>query len=116
MAAIPTLEEEDAKRPTRERESLVGERTRIVNRIKVALARLGVRGFKPTLRKALEHLDALRTPEGTVLPPNTRARPSKSAAVAVEPHDGLPAGAGGITAGGHPVCPQPPPQGSRPRL
>src|SRR5829696_7426685 len=40
MAAVPTLEEEDAKRPTRERESLVGERTRIVNRMKAALARL----------------------------------------------------------------------------
>ena len=73
MAAIPTLEEEDAKRPTRERESLVDERTRIVNRIKAALARLGVRGFKPTLRKALERLDALRAPEGAALPPNTRA-------------------------------------------
>src|SRR5215207_343876 len=73
MAAIPTLEEEDAKRPTRERQGLVGERTRIVNRIKAALARLGVRGFKPTLRNALERLDALRTPEGTALPPNTRA-------------------------------------------
>ena len=32
-----------------------------------------MRGFKPTLRKALERLDALRTPEGTALPPNTRA-------------------------------------------
>jgi transposase len=73
MAAIPTLEEEDARRPTRERECLVGERTRIVNRIKAALVRLGVRGFKPTLRKALQRLDALRTPEGTALPPNTRA-------------------------------------------
>src|SRR3954453_16155220 len=73
MAAIPTLEQEDARRPTREREALVGERTRIVNRIKGALARLGVRGFKPTVRKALQHLDALRTPEGTALPPNTRA-------------------------------------------
>jgi transposase len=73
MAAIPTLEEEDARRPTREREGLVGERTRIVNRIKAALARLGVRGFKPTLRNAMQHLDALRTPEGTGLPPNTRA-------------------------------------------
>jgi transposase len=30
MAAIPSLQEEDAKRPTRERENLVGERTRIV--------------------------------------------------------------------------------------
>jgi transposase len=34
MAAIPTLEQEDAKRPTRERENLVGEQTRIINRIK----------------------------------------------------------------------------------
>src|SRR3954469_8839024 len=51
MAAIPTLEEEDARRPTRERECLVGERTRIINRIKAALARLGVRGFKPALRR-----------------------------------------------------------------
>jgi transposase len=73
MAAVPTLEEEDAKRPNRERESLVGERTRIVNRMKGNLARLGIRGFKPTLRKAPERLEALRTPEGALLPPNTTA-------------------------------------------
>src|SRR4051812_33367290 len=73
MAAVPTLEQEDAKRPNRERESLVGERTRIVNRMKGALARLGIRGFKPTLRKAPERLEALRTPEGASLPPNTLA-------------------------------------------
>jgi transposase len=73
MAAIPTLEEEDARRPNRERESLVGERTRIVNRIKANLARLGIRGFKPTVRGASERLEALRTPEGAALPPNTRA-------------------------------------------
>ena len=72
-AAIPTAEEEDAKRPNRERESLVGERTRIVNRMKGALARLGVRGFKPTLRKACERLGTLRTAEGAPLPPNTLA-------------------------------------------
>jgi transposase len=73
MAAIPTLEEEDAKRPNRERENLVGERTRIVNRIKACLVRLGVRDFRPTLRKASERLESLRTPEGAPLPPNTRA-------------------------------------------
>src|SRR4051794_27060691 len=73
MAAIPTLEEEDARRPNREHEGPVGERTRIVNRIKAALARLGVRGFKPTLRKAPERLEALRTAEGEPLPPNTLA-------------------------------------------
>src|SRR5947209_12652637 len=73
MAAVPTAEEEDAKRPNRERESLVGERTRIVNRMRSALARLGVRGFRPTLRKACERLGTLRTPEGAPLPPNTLA-------------------------------------------
>ena len=73
MAAIPTLEAEDAKRPNRERESLVAERTRIVNRMKGTLARLGIRGFKPTLRQAPERLEGLRTPEGVPLPPNTRA-------------------------------------------
>ena len=73
MAAVPTLEEEDARRPNREREGLVGERTRIVNRVKAGLVRMGVRGFKPTLRNAPERLEALRTPEGVALPPNTLA-------------------------------------------
>jgi transposase len=73
MAAVPTLEQEDAKRPNREREVLVGERTRIVNRMKGTLARLGIRGFKPTLRRAPEHLETLRTPEGVTLPPNALA-------------------------------------------
>lgn len=72
MAAIPTLAEEDAKRPSRERESLVGERTRIVNRMKSTLIRLGIRGFKPTLRKAAAKLEGLCTPEGVALPPHTR--------------------------------------------
>jgi transposase len=71
MVAIPTLEDEDAKRPSRERESLVGERTRIANRMKSALARLGIRGFKPELRKAPQRLAALRTPEELPIPPNT---------------------------------------------
>jgi transposase len=73
MAAIPKLAEEDAKRPNRERESLVGERSRIVNRMKGTLARLGIQGFKPTLRRASEQLERLRTPEGGPLPPNTMA-------------------------------------------
>jgi transposase len=73
MVAIPTLEEEDARRPGRERESLVGEKTRIINRMKSAFARLGIRGFKPELKKAPQRLDALRTPEGVPLPPNTLA-------------------------------------------
>jgi transposase len=71
MAAIPSLEEEDARRPNRERESLVAERTRVINRIRGCLARLGIRAFKPTLRRAPERLEGLRTPEGDALPPNT---------------------------------------------
>ena len=71
MAAIPTLAEEDAKRPNREREGHVRERTRIVNRMKSCLVRFGIRNFKPTLRKAPERLATLGTPEGVPLPPNT---------------------------------------------
>ena len=73
MVRVPTIAEEDAKRPNRERECLVKERTRLVNRMKGALARLGIRDFKPTLRKAAERLATLHTPEGSPLPPNVSA-------------------------------------------
>ena len=73
MATVPTLEEEDAKRPTREREQLVGKRTGIVNRMKAALVRLGIRGFNPKLRKAPRQLAGLHTPEWRPIPPNTLA-------------------------------------------
>jgi len=73
MVAIPTLHEEDAKRPTREREQLVGKRTGIINRMKAALVRLGIRGFNVKLRKAPEQLATLLTPEGHPIPTNTLA-------------------------------------------
>src|SRR5258705_865375 len=70
MVAIPTLEEEDARRPSRERESLIGERTRIINRMKAALIRLGIRGFKPELLKAPQRLESQYTPKCVPIPPN----------------------------------------------
>jgi len=73
MAAIPTFAEEDAKRPHRERETLIGEQTTIINRIKATLARLGIRNFNPKLKEAPERLEHLRTPEGVPIPPNTLA-------------------------------------------
>src|SRR5215831_7023843 len=73
MAAIPTVADEDTKRPSRERQSLVGERTRIINRLKANLARLGIRDFRPNLAQASGHLEALRTPEGVAVPANTLA-------------------------------------------
>ena len=73
MVAIPTLEEEDAKRPNRE----PGEPDRRAHPHhqpdRGCLARLGVRNFEPTLRKAPGRLETLRTPEGVTLPPNTLA-------------------------------------------
>jgi len=73
MAAIPTTAEEDAKRPHRERETLVGEQTSIINRIKATLVRLGIRNFNPKLKQAPERLEHVRTPEGEPIPPNTLA-------------------------------------------
>jgi transposase len=73
MVAIPTVEEEDARRPNRERGNLVTEQTRIVNQIKAILTRFGIRSFKPSLRKAEDKLQALHTAEGMQLPENTRA-------------------------------------------
>jgi transposase len=73
MVTVPTLAEEDAKRPSRERETLVGEASRIITRIKSAFVRLGIRGFNPKLKAAAARLETLRTPEGEPIPPNTLA-------------------------------------------
>src|SRR6516165_7895492 len=57
MVAIPTLAEEDAKRPSREHEKLGGERSRLVNKLKAAMIRLGIRGFNVKLGQAAERLE-----------------------------------------------------------
>jgi transposase len=69
MAAIPSLAEEDAKRAHRERQTLSHEVSRIVNRIKSTLARLGIRNFIVTRRDAAGRLADLRTGEGEAVPP-----------------------------------------------
>src|ERR1019366_9558635 len=73
MAIVPTVAEEDAKRPHRERDSLVHERTSTVNRRKSILIQSGEGKLNAFLRKASEKLDAGRTPEGIALPPNAVA-------------------------------------------
>lgn len=73
MVVVPTLAEEDAKRPSREREALVEEHTWITNRLTSTLARLGIRGFNPKLKSAATRLPDLRTPEGELIPPHTLA-------------------------------------------
>ena len=71
MVAIPTIAEEDARRPNRERQNLVTEQTRIINQIKAIFSRFGIRSLRPTKRKLAEGLEDLRTAEGTPLPQNT---------------------------------------------
>jgi transposase len=73
MAIVPTVDDEDAKFPHRDRESLVKLRTSTVNRMKSILIQFGVRNFNPVLRKAPEKLDSVRTPEGIPVPPNAIA-------------------------------------------
>src|SRR5215469_16666818 len=73
MAAIPTIAEEDARRPNREHQTLVQEQTRVVNRIKSTLIRFGIRNFKVKLRKAADRLATLRGLEDEPLPTNTVA-------------------------------------------
>src|ERR1700741_262059 len=73
MAGIPTIAEEDARRPNREHQMLVQERTAVVNRMKATLIRFGIRNFNVKLRKAGDRLAALRGPENEPPPPNTVA-------------------------------------------
>ncbi len=74
MVTIPSCEEEDAKRPSRERETLVGERTRLINAMKADLTRLGICNFNPKQRNAAKQLESLRTAEGAAIPANTLAK------------------------------------------
>ena len=69
---VPSPEEEDAKRPHRERDHLVQERLRIENRIESLLFTQGIRE-RPSLRTWDRDLAALQTADGRALPPHLRA-------------------------------------------
>ena len=71
MVRVPTPEEEDAKRPHREREHLVQERLRLENRIEALLFTQGIRG-RPSLRSWARDVAELRTGDGRRLPPLLR--------------------------------------------
>lgn len=72
MAAIPSAEEEDLRRPSRERTNLKTERTRLINRIRSLFALHGLVGINPNTPATRSKLDTLCTAEGDVLPPNLR--------------------------------------------
>ena len=70
MVVPPSVAQEDRRRLSRERSELVGERTRLSNRIGGLLANQGIAGFKPLKKGARQALDALRTGDGRALPPH----------------------------------------------
>jgi transposase len=65
---VPTGEDEDRKRRTRERERLLKERTAHINRIKGLLLGQGIREINPLDRSFIENLTRLRTGDGRLLP------------------------------------------------
>ena len=68
MVHVPTVEDEDRKRRTRERERLIKERTAHTNRIKGLLHGQGIRDVQPLDRSFIESLSGLRTGDGRPLP------------------------------------------------
>jgi transposase len=72
MVRVPTPQEEDAKRPHREREHLVQEKLRIESRILALLFTQGIRG-RPSLRSWERDVAELRTADGRTLLPSLLA-------------------------------------------
>jgi transposase len=68
VVRAPSVEEEDARRTTRERANLLKERVRHVNRIKGLLATQGIDDYQPLRPDRLERLGALVTGDGRPLP------------------------------------------------
>src|SRR5215813_14127167 len=66
---VPTVEDEDRKRRTRERERLLKERTAHTNRIKALLHGQGIRDAAPLKAGFIARLDTLHTGDGRPLPP-----------------------------------------------
>ena len=69
MVRAPSPEEEDRRRLTRERGTLLKERIQHTNRIKGLLSGQGVGDYNPLRRDRFERLKELRTGDGRELPP-----------------------------------------------
>ncbi|ESX14998.1 transposase [Mesorhizobium sp. LSJC264A00] len=74
MLRVPTSEEEDRRRITRERKALTNERVRHVNRVKGLLFAQGVSGYEPLRRDRRKRLEALKTGDGRPLPAHLQAQ------------------------------------------
>lgn len=72
VVRVPSVGDEDARQLHRTRETLQGDRTRLINRLKATLATLGVR-LRVT-RDFLVRVDAAVLPDGSAVPPGARQR------------------------------------------
>ena len=73
MVAVPTDEQQDARRMSRERKRLVKAQTKLLNQLKAMFTELGIHDFDPGLKKAPEYLEGLRAPNGNPILPNALA-------------------------------------------
>ena len=77
MVRVPTPEEEDRRRVSRELQVLTAERVRHVNRVKGLLFSQGVSGYAPLRRDRRARLEELRTGDGRPLPQHLKRQISR---------------------------------------
>lgn len=77
MVRVPTPEEEDRRRVSRELKVLTAERVRHVNRVKGLLFSQGVSGYVPLRRDRRARLEELRTGDGRPLPEHLKRQISR---------------------------------------
>jgi transposase len=77
MVRVPTPEEEDRRRISRERKALTNERVSHVNRIKGLLFSQGVPGYEPLRRDRRKRLEELKTGDGRPLPAHLKMQISR---------------------------------------
>ncbi|TYL78538.1 IS110 family transposase [Bradyrhizobium cytisi] len=77
MVAAPSPEEEDRRRLSRERRTLIAERIEHVNRIKGLLFAQGISDYVPLRQNRRIRLAALRTGDGRELPAHLKAQISR---------------------------------------
>ena len=73
MLAVPSPDEEDQRRLSRERKTMIKERIEHINRIKGLMACQGIAGFEPMHANAREKLQELRTGDGRPIPARMQA-------------------------------------------
>ena len=73
MVVVPSPDEEDQRRLSRERKTMIKERIEHINRIKGLMACQGITGFEPMRANARERLGELRTGDGRAIPERMKA-------------------------------------------